>query len=185
MANLPQEQRLIICLTEYEKLKDEQIARIGFRDNLVYATLIAIGGILSFALGASGNLFVLLILPLATFALGWIYLNNDYKISAIGRYIRNTLTHRLCDITGDGQLRALEWELVYKSEPYRTDRKVLQLFINQALFVGSGVAAIVVYLATASPNLLLQGLALIELMAMLILAYQIAIFADFRRKPGE
>src|SRR5215217_3250792 len=77
-----------VYLIEYQKLKDEQIARIGFRDNLIYATLVAIGAILSFAITNPANYQALLILPLATFVLGWIYLSNDRKISDIGRYIR-------------------------------------------------------------------------------------------------
>lgn len=78
---------LEVYLNEYQKLKDEQIARIGFRDNLIYATLVAIGGLLSYALADAANARALLILPLATFTLGWTFLINDAKISAIGRYL--------------------------------------------------------------------------------------------------
>ncbi len=35
---------LSIYLEEYSKLKDEQISRIGFRDNLIYVNLTAVGG---------------------------------------------------------------------------------------------------------------------------------------------
>ncbi len=52
---MPDEKRPLVVdiyLREYEKLKDEQIAQIGFRDNLIYATLVAIGGLLSFALAS-------------------------------------------------------------------------------------------------------------------------------------
>jgi len=73
------EHLLEIYLAEYQKLKDEQIARIGFRDNLIYATLIAIGGILSYALSNTASNRAVLILPLATVALGWTHLINDEK----------------------------------------------------------------------------------------------------------
>ena len=40
---------LDIHLLEYEKCKAEQMARIAFRDNLVYVTLAAYGAIVAFA----------------------------------------------------------------------------------------------------------------------------------------
>jgi len=91
---------------------------IGFRDNLIYATLVAIGAILSFAITNPANYQALLILPLATFVLGWIYLSNDRKISEIGRYIRVVLAQRLGKLN-NSQQHLFEWELVYKVEPRR------------------------------------------------------------------
>lgn len=176
-----QEPRLSLYLAEYEKLKDEQIARIGFRDNLVYATLIAIGGILSFALADPGHFYALLILPLATFVLGWIYLSNDYKITALGAYMRGRLTRHIRAVMGDPDQALLEWEHMYKLEPRRLERKLLQLFVNEALFAGSGVAAILVYLTqAASIAPALRWLAGVQLWAMLVLAVEIIINADFR-----
>lgn len=47
MAKSREEHLLNIYLLEFEKLKEEQIHRIGFRDNLIYATLIAITAVVS------------------------------------------------------------------------------------------------------------------------------------------
>lgn len=183
MAEKTQSGALNIYLAEYEKLKDEQIARIGFRDNLVYATLIAIGGILSFALTGTANFYAILILPLATFVLGWVYLNNDYKITTIGQYMRSTLTHHLREAAGAPEIRVLQWELIYKLEPRRFERKVLQVIVNEVLFVGSGFVALLAYFTTSTTIYTpLRWLASVELAAMLLLAVQIIIFADFRRK---
>lgn len=73
-------QLLDIHLREFDKLKSEQIARIGFRDNLIYVTIVAVGGILSFALTSLANYNALLLVPWATLILGWTYLVNDEKI---------------------------------------------------------------------------------------------------------
>lgn len=77
-------QLLDIHLREFDKLKSEQIARIGFRDNLIYVTIVAVGGILSFALTSLANYNALLLVPWATLILGWTYLVNDEKIPPSG-----------------------------------------------------------------------------------------------------
>ena len=59
------DQHLFDCyLKEFEKLKDEQTQRIGYRDNLVYATLIAIGGVFAYSLEKADHFSVMLVLPL-------------------------------------------------------------------------------------------------------------------------
>ena len=35
---------------EYTKLKEEQLSRIGYRDNIVYLSIVAIGAVCSFAI---------------------------------------------------------------------------------------------------------------------------------------
>ena len=95
-----QRQMLDVYLQEYSKLKDEQAQRIGFRDNLLYVTLAVFGTVLAFALGDKANLYALLVLPWVSLVLGWTYLVNDQKISAIGQYIRYTLVEKVSELTG-------------------------------------------------------------------------------------
>ena len=83
-----------VYLAEYSKLKDEQAKRIGFRDNLLYVMMAVYGGIIAFALSKS-NCYALLVLPWASLILGWTYLQNDEKVSAIGRYIRLELVRKI------------------------------------------------------------------------------------------
>ena len=86
---------LQVFLLEYEKLKEEQLKRIEFRDQMIYITLGIFGGILSFALSNKTNLYALLVIPWVCLILGWTYIVNDEKISAIGKYIRLTLTEKV------------------------------------------------------------------------------------------
>ena len=76
-----------IYMEEYSKLKDGQRSRIGFRDNLIYVTLVSIGAILSYAIRDPKNYYVFLILPLSNFVLVWTWLLNDEKITSIRKYI--------------------------------------------------------------------------------------------------
>jgi hypothetical protein len=80
---------------EYDKLKDEQIQRIGFRDNMIYVNLIAVGAVAAFAVSDVAYLHVLFVIPWVCFVLGWTYLVNDEKISAIGRYVRLELVEKV------------------------------------------------------------------------------------------
>ena len=84
-----------VYFQEYSKLKEEQAQRIGFRDNLLYVTLALFGTVLAFALGDKANPYALLVLPWVSLVLGWTYLVNDQKISALGRYIRYTLVEKV------------------------------------------------------------------------------------------
>ena len=77
---IDKEQLLQIYLQEYDKLKDEQTQRIGFRDALIYTTLGAFGALLSFVVTNSLNYYSLLIVPWICVILGWTYLVNDDKI---------------------------------------------------------------------------------------------------------
>ncbi|MEK8169196.1 hypothetical protein NKH77_03460 [Streptomyces sp. M19] len=84
-----------LLIVEYEQVKEEQRARIGFRDNLLYATLASMAAIITFTFQGGGHLELILLLPPASVLLGWAYLVNDEKISAIGRYVREQLDPRL------------------------------------------------------------------------------------------
>ena len=88
---------LKVWLMEYDKLKVEQIQRIGFRDNLLYTTLGLFGAVVSFAVSNAANSYALLVIPWVCLVLGWTYVVNDEKISAIGRYIRLTLVEKVKD----------------------------------------------------------------------------------------
>lgn len=168
---------------EYATLKDEQLKRIIFRDNMVYVLLVVTGAVLSIAVGRLRSPQILLIMPWASFVLGWTYLVNDEKISAIGRYLRRELRPKLKELTGGEGEAVLGWELVHRSDSRRVERKVIQLLVDEATFVLPGLVTVRTYLAIAPPTaptaLLLVASA--ELALMLALAFQIARYADFTK----
>jgi len=183
MNNDDRKTLLDIYMMEYQKLKDEQVARIGFRDNLIYATLVAIGAILSFALADVANARALLILPLATFVLGWTYLVNDEKISALARYIRTDLTNRMRLLSPELQTTILNWERNSAQDKRRLRRKILQFVINESLFVGAGVAAMLAYFSSgAAVSPLALWVATLESIFLIVLAIEIVVYAEFKAK---
>lgn len=168
---MPVEQLLIL---EYQQLKDEQRSRIGFRDNLLYATLASIAAVVV-AAAQSGRAALVLLLPPACLVLGWTYLVNDEKVSAIGRYVREELAPRL----GGGVV--FGWESAHRGDQRRHARKVLQLGVDLSTFCGTAAAALVAYwcVAPLQPALLILSFA--ELAGIVVLAWQMAMYADLRR----
>ena len=183
MGNQSSEDHTIkILLSEYEKLKSEQIQRLGFRDNLIYANLIAMTGILSIALSETVKILLLLLLPVVCLVLGWTYLVNDEKISAIGRYIRYTLSDDIRKNIEKEELDILGWETAHRSDERRMSRKIFQLVVDELSFVLPGFIAVVLFWINAPDvSLLFLWLALAEGILLLVLGLQIIIYADLKR----
>ena len=153
-----------VALAEYEQLKTEQIARIGFRDNLIYVTLVAIAGTLTVAHASHGHGYLLLV-PAVTFVLGWTYLANDHMISAIGRYVR------------DCPALPMSWETAHASDGRRRSRKAIQLAVDLMVFCGSGAAALAAFWASPDPALIQVLASAAEAAAAAVLAWQFTAYA--------
>ncbi len=169
-----------VDLAEYEHLKAEQLGRIGVRDNLVYATLAACGGVVALTFdGGKARVAVLLLLPPVCLVLGWTYLVNDQKVSAIGGYLRHVLGPRL----GFGEHRELlGWETEHCLDAARRRRKLAQLGVDLVLFCGSSVGALGVFWSLAAPvTWPLLAVSLLEAAASVLLAVEIVRFANATR----
>ncbi len=196
------EKLLQIYMQEYDKLKGEQAQRIGFRDALIYTTLGAFGAILSFVATNNLNYYALLIAPWICVILGWTYLVNDEKISAIGRYIRRDLTQRIMGIITESESTQnnpshnqddetdenqnfptlFGWEIFHRSDEKRIRRKYEQLIIDQVTFVFSGLTALFYFwFAVDSKHLVIQVICGLELILLLVLAIEIIFYADLQK----
>jgi hypothetical protein len=164
-----------VLLTEYERLKEEQIHRISVRDNLIYANLLALAGVLAATIQIK-SADILLLLPPVSLVLGWTYVANDEKISAVGRYINSELALRL-GRTFDAPV--FQWEIAHRSDSRRLSRKISQLTINIVTFVVPGLVA-VAYLLGSNGRPALLVVAVAELAAIGLLAVQIVVYADIR-----
>ncbi|MER5195869.1 hypothetical protein ACWD3J_26945 [Streptomyces sp. NPDC002755] len=131
-----------LLLAEYQSVKDEQKARIGFRDNLLYVTLAVVAAVIAAAAQAEQT-SMLLALPPVCVVLGWTYLVNDEKISAVGRYVRRELGPRLAELAGTEV--AFGWETYHRGDPGRTSRKIVQCVVDLLAFCVVPTAALVVY----------------------------------------
>ncbi|WP_033347998.1 hypothetical protein [Kitasatospora aureofaciens] len=165
-----------LLLAEYDRVKDEQKTRIGFRDNLLYVTLAAVITVLIGA-AQTHQATVLLALPAATSILGWTYLVNDQKISAIGRYVRADLGPRLAAMAGE-QENLFGWETAHRSDGYRKQRKIIQCVVDLAAFTAVPLAALIAFWINGSGRGLPITCSVLETVAVVALATQIVLYLD-------
>ncbi|WP_432868623.1 hypothetical protein [Microbispora rosea] len=166
-----------VLMTEYERIKDEQRVRIGFRDNLLYVTLASLAAIIAATL--TGGAPMLLLLPPVAIVLGWTYLVNDEKISAIGRYIRLDLGPRIGPLVGGQEL--FGWEVAHRSDQRRLSRKYLQLAVDLMTFCLSSAVAVVTYWVAGPATAILAAVSIVELIAVGVLAWEIVVYADLKK----
>lgn len=175
------EQTVQILLEEYRTLKAEQGNRIGFRDNLLYVTLGLFGAISSFALSNKDSYSALLVIPWVCVIMGWTYIVNDEKISAIGRYVRSKSEKRISALIGgaaDDQ-KLFGWEIDHRTDPRRISRKYLQLFVDLLTFVFSGLVALLAFwLLSPQPSTLAILLAIVEAILLIGLGFKVTAYAD-------
>ena len=164
---------------EYERLKEEQAQRIATRDNLMYATLVSVAGVI-LGMYQADNPDLLLLLPPGCVVLGWTYLVNDEKISAIGRYIRTDLGPRMATLLDSAQ-PIYGWETAHRSDRRRRMRKVMQLLVDLMTFCLPGVGAIVTRCLITGLSPFVAVIAAAEGLLVLVLAHQIMTNADLTR----
>ena len=153
-----------LALAEYAAIKAEQTARIGWRDNLLYVTLVAIAGTLTVTHSAHSFGYLLLV-PAVTVILGWNYLVNDQMITAIGRYFR------------EHSALSMGWESDHPADKRRASRKAGQLAVDLATFCGSAAVALTAFWAAPEPPLLVAA-SIVEAVAVAALAWQFTAYAD-------
>jgi hypothetical protein len=166
-----------LLLAEYQSIKDEQRARIGFRDNLLYVTLTVVAAVIA-ATAQAGRPSMLLALPPVCVVLGWTYLVNDEKISAIGRYVREELGPRLSQLaSGGSDFVAFGWEAAHRGDARRGSRKAIQVVVDLTAFCAVPLAALVVFWVAGEGDGLLVALSVLEAVVVAGLAVQIVLYA--------
>jgi hypothetical protein len=166
-----------LLLAEYQSVKDEQRARIGFRDNLLYVTLAAAAAVIAAAAQAKQPA-MLLALPPVCVVLGWTYLVNDEKISAIGLYVRDELGPRLAaQIHGaGGAFTTFGWEAYHRRDMRRRSRKAVQCVVDLVAFCAVPLAALVVFWVSGDGGGLMIGLSVVEALAVAGLGVQVVLY---------
>ncbi|MEU3663169.1 hypothetical protein AB0E77_26065 [Streptomyces sp. NPDC032940] len=166
-----------LLLAEYQSVKDEQKARIGFRDNLLYVTLAVVAAVIA-ATAQAKQPAMLLALPPVCLVLGWTYLVNDEKISAIGLYVRDSLGPRLAGLAAhEEDFATFGWEAYHRSDTRRRSRKTIQTVIDLTAFCAVPLAALVVFWVNGDAGRLLLALSVVEALAVAGLASQVVWYA--------
>jgi hypothetical protein len=154
-----------VALSEYERLKAEQVERIKQRDSFINFNIIAIGVVAGFLASHPKSSLAWLAVPWICTSFGWVYVMNDEKISALTRYFKHELTKEL----GSG---SLGWESFPRRKTIlRRTHKVGQLVIELALYVlPTGVAVVGYFTGRGSRPWFASALAVIEIVGAVALA---------------
>ncbi|MEW2174818.1 hypothetical protein AB0890_00520 [Streptomyces sp. NPDC005406] len=165
-----------LLLTEYDRIKEEQKTRIGFRDNLLYFTLAASTTVLAIAV-QSGLAQLQLAVPVICLVLGWTYLVNDEKISAVGCYIRDRLGPRLAELSG-ARGAVFGWEIYHRDDASRSMRKRLQTAVDLFTFLALPMICITAFWCSPAVQPLLVIASLAQTVALAVLGWQFLRYAE-------
>lgn len=165
-----------LLLAEYDRIKEEQKTRIGFRDNLLYFTLAASSAVLALTV-QNRQAQLLLAVPVICLVLGWTYLVNDEKITAVGCYIRDQLGPRLAELSGAGGT-VFGWELYHRDDAGRATRKRLQTAVDLCTYLALPMVCVTVFWCSPAvrPALLIVSLA--QTLSLAVLGWQFLRYAE-------
>lgn len=157
-----------LLMLEYEQLKEEQRLRIGTRDNLVYATLgaltVAIAGVIQ-----AHSPAMLLLLPPVCLVLGWTYLANDDRVTAIGLHVQNVIVPELATLAAPhGPI--FGWERHHRADRRRRARKTAQCAVDLVIFCAGAPVALAVVWTRLSPSASLIVVTVLEMAGTAALA---------------
>ncbi|WEH41122.1 hypothetical protein [Streptomyces sp. AM 2-1-1] len=166
-----------LLLAEYDRIKEEQKARIGFRDNLLYFTLAASTAVLAITV-QNRHAQLVLVVPVICIVLGWTYLVNDEKISAIGRYVRDQLGPRLAELSGTPSGTAFGWELYHRSDLNRPTRKRLQAAVDLLTYLALPMTCVIAFWCSHAVHPLLLIVSIVQTLALAVLGWQFLRYAE-------
>jgi hypothetical protein len=119
-------------ITEYEALRQEILARAGYRNQAVIYAIVGLGAVLSLTSRTGMDAFVLLAYPLLVTGLAMTWSHSDMRVHEIAEYIMTRIETQLPGIAWEGYLRRK-----YSSSPRQ--RRLAQI---DALIVFIGTQAI-------------------------------------------
>ncbi|WP_446045024.1 hypothetical protein [Streptomyces olivaceus] len=164
-----------LLLAEYDRIKEEQKTRIGFRDNLLYFTLAASTAVLALTV-QSGQARLLLTVPVICVVLGWTYLVNDEKISAVGCYVRDRLGPRLAELSGADA--AFGWETYHRGDASRTTRKRLQTAVDLFTYLVLPMVCVTGFWCSPEAQPPLVTVSGVQTLALAVLGWQFLRYAE-------
>ncbi|MET9717695.1 hypothetical protein ABZZ46_20050 [Streptomyces rochei] len=159
-----------VLLAEYDRLKEEQKTRIGFRDNLLYFTIAAVTVVVALTV-QSGQSPLLLSAPAICLILGWTYLVNDEKISTIGCYVRDRLGPRLGELAS-AHGTVFGWEVYHRNVAGRTMRKRLQTAVDMFTYLILPMVCTTAFWCSTAVQPLLLLASLVQTLALAMLGWQ-------------
>lgn len=131
-----------VILAEYSALRDEIVARINLRHQMLVIALTLLGLLMAFGIKdtnekeISMHLFLLYPILCMFLAMGWAH--TDYRLGELGTYIRETIETKFLGIGWEHYIHA-------RSQPFKRSFKVQEMAAI-GIFVGVEVLSLLVAL---------------------------------------
>ena len=123
-------------------LRAEQLERIKQRDGFLNLNVVAVGTVGAISLSSPGRLPAILLIPWATAILGWAYVANDDKVTALGRHLYGVLpTHQ----------QTQSWDAGNKGYLPAAVRRSAEVIVFFLSFVVPTPASILIFARSDSP----------------------------------
>jgi len=146
---------IAILQSEYQSLKAEQTYRITIRENAFISNFLAIGVVVSISFTSNPiNISILLLIPLISSCICWVYLNNDIMISKFRLYFTTEFPEKVIQTLSIGNENFSReevlsiigsWEHFHrKHDKYRKIRKVLNTFFVFLGFIVISISSLIV-----------------------------------------
>jgi hypothetical protein len=150
-------------LAEYKALRDEVLARIGMRNQIVNFAVIVLAALFAVSARDGGvpggtSPAVLLAYPILAFFLARGWVNHDTRIGEIGEYIRTRLENGSSGFQWDGYLFGK-----YQGEKHWVRPEA---FFAAGLFAGTSALVTVLAVRAATLTPVLTGLLVLDLLAI-------------------
>ncbi|WP_134129942.1 hypothetical protein [Kribbella pratensis] len=121
-------------------MKSEQLERIKQRDSFLNLNVVAIGLTASLAIQLEGRQHAWLLIPWITTILGWAYLSNDDKVTAIARHLEQN--------AGISESLGL-WESSTKGLTPSALRRTAEIVVFLIAFVAPTPVSVALYLSSS------------------------------------
>lgn len=179
--NMPTDLEASTAVWEYWALKQEQLMRIGDRDNYVYAQVLAIGAIFGFLLKGQAPWPAAFAVPFVSGVLASLYVANDQVITQIGDYIQHDLSARIVEAAPSARV-PFGWESFRLRDPRRQRRKKWEAASLKGVFLLPSVVAMLLTVWRV-PDLSLQVLVCLPLFLVPIIPYAREVDEPMREHP--
>lgn len=120
---------------------------------------------------------LLLSVPAICLVLGWTYLVNDEKISAIGCYVRDHLGPRLGELAS-AHGTVFGWEADHRNVAGRTMRKRLQTVVDLFTYLALPMVCTTAFWCSPTVQPLLVLTSLVQTLALAVLGWQFLLRAE-------
>jgi hypothetical protein len=140
--------RVDFLIAEFGQLRNEILARSSAQQSLLRLNITSTAIISALVLDSSASSLLLLMIPLLSCSLGFLYIDHAYTIRGIGRYINSHLRPLAVELASSERILFWEQHRIKFDRPYST--RIIWALPTMFVFEGSAAAALTLTIVPAT-----------------------------------